>query len=66
LWQPPGQFYGSVFDADYILGRRTLVSGEEPAHKPYGEALASGRYQEVASKNIFILWKRINGRETLK
>ena len=46
------------FDADYILVRRKLVSGKEPARKYYEEALASGRYEKLASKNIFVLWKR--------
>jgi desulfoferrodoxin (superoxide reductase-like protein) len=46
------------FDADYILVRRKLVSGKEPARKHYEEALASGRYRKLASKNIFVLWKR--------
>jgi len=46
------------FDADYILVRRNLVSGKEPARKYYEEAIASGRYQKLASKNIFVLWKR--------
>ena len=46
------------FDADYVLARRELVSKRKPARRAYEEALATGRYERVAEKNVFILWKR--------
>jgi len=46
------------FDADYILVRRAFVAKKKPARKAYQEALDTGRYKEVASKDIFTLWKR--------
>ncbi len=51
------------FDADYVLARRRLVSGKEPARKAYDEALASGQYEKVGSQDIFVLWKRTDRSE---
>lgn len=46
------------FDADYLLVRRKQVAKRKPARRAYEEALATGRYERVASKDSFILWKR--------
>ena len=46
------------FDADFILVRRAQVGPNQPARRAYLEALATGRYERVASKDVFILWKR--------
>ena len=46
------------FDADYLLVRRENIARKKPARRAFQEALDTGRYKKVASKDIFVLWKR--------
>jgi uncharacterized membrane protein len=51
------------FDADFLLVRRKYVSKKKPASKEYRKALDTGQYEQVAKKDDFLLWKRIDGAE---
>jgi uncharacterized membrane protein len=55
--------HAGYFDADFLLVHRKYVSKKKAASKQYRKALDTGQYEQVAKKDDFFLWRRIDGAE---
>jgi uncharacterized membrane protein len=52
------------YDADFLLVRRADVPDKSDAGKNYRQAIGSGAYELVATREPFLLWRRIKKTET--